>query len=170
MAPYQTRISAKHQGHTSLGDCDFACDSLGASLLAKTNGKFEIDKITNTITDYDVFMNFESINNSSNKHITLYNFSNDSLYVLILEMSEVAKPIKIHFPKKEKGEKREQLLRIANNSVIKLLEEIETKAECKYFLVASKNNFNIDDLLQSINSNCECKIKSDMPLGIYLFE
>lgn len=166
--PENARISAAYPGHTSLGDCDFACDSLGASLLAKMNGKFGIDKITNEITDYDVFMRFESINNSPNKYVTLYNFSDDSLYVLILEMSKRAEPISIHYPQKE--EKREQLLKISGNSVIELPEEIEMKTEHNYFLIASKNNFNIDDLLQSINSNCECKLKSNMPLGIYLFE
>ena len=155
-------VSAEGTGHGNLGDCDFPCDSLGASLLAKMNGMFEIEKITDSMSDYDILMDISDIDHSSKKHITIYNLSADSLYTIILEISEEhCKPIKSNLLDKK------HLLKIADNSFTELPEEIEINPDCEYVLLACKNNFNIEDLLNTIASDCECTLKSDMPIGIY---
>lgn len=156
--------SAETGGSARRGNENCRIDPVGASLLAKMDNKFDVLKINSSMSDYDIFMNIIDIDNSTEKQITLYNISEHLLYVTIVEISpQDCRPIKNDFLGTE------YLLKIASNNIITLPQDVEMNADCSYVLIACKNNFNVKELLYSINSD-DCILDSDIPIGIYKIE
>jgi hypothetical protein len=157
-----TKLSAQHKGQVTKGNCDFPCDSVSASLFAKMNGRFETGKITAAISDYDVYMRIDEIPNTSEKWFTVFNLSEEVLYIVILKVSK-ENPKNIH------SFYGESLLEIEQNSITEL-PETTIDSTFDYILLASQSEFIIGDLLSSLTSDCDCTLKSDMPVGIYRVE
>jgi hypothetical protein len=156
------KLSAQHTGQTTKGNSDFPCDSISASLFAKINGRFEVGKLTSAISDYDVYMRVDEITNISEKRFTIFNLSEDGLYIVILKVSK-ENPTNIH------SFYENSLLKIKPNSVTEL-PETKIDSAFDYILLTSAKKFIIGDFINSIISDCDCTLKTDIPIGIYRVE
>lgn len=160
-------VSAKDamSGAHTYKDITTKKDAVFSSLFQKTGGLFYPDSISGEMSDFPVTMQI-TVLEDNRKELVLRNYSNESLYVLLLAVTTNEENKKIFIPVYDS--ERLILLKQKRKSVSDFR---HTQPIDEYLLIASTKEYDPIRLVRKLNIYREGEVISEagesIPLGIY---